>query len=110
MSRFVRASKYWYVFSLLAIASRRMLIVDIDDTSCVWARSMALRTPRLPTTHGTRTTSLPSPVNWNASGGGAFTVLPFPSPFNPLSHGFPFKVPDATPPACGRTAPVLDTD
>lgn len=49
-------------------------------------------------------------INWNASGGGAFAILPLPSPFAPLSHGLPFKLPDIIPLARNHTAPVLDTD
>jgi len=49
-------------------------------------------------------------INWNASGGGAFAILPLPSPFGPLPSGFPSKIPDIIPLARGHTAPVLDTD
>jgi len=48
-------------------------------------------------------------VNWNASGGGAFAILPLPSPFQAIS-GFPHKLPDTIPMARSHTAPVLDTD
>jgi coronin-1B/1C/6 len=48
-------------------------------------------------------------LNWNASGGGAFAILPLPSPFRPLPD-FPHKLPDVIPLARGHTAPVLDTD
>ena len=48
-------------------------------------------------------------VNWNASGGGAFAVLPLPSPFQPIP-GFPHKLPDTIPLARSHTAAVLDTD
>lgn len=47
-------------------------------------------------------------MNWNASGGGAFAILPLPSPFQP--HNLPPKLPDVIPLARGHTAPVLDTD
>lgn len=47
-------------------------------------------------------------VNWNASGGGAFAILPLPSPFE--AHKLPSKLPDVIPLARGHTAPVLDTD
>ncbi|PIL27983.1 hypothetical protein GSI_09927 [Ganoderma sinense ZZ0214-1] len=49
-------------------------------------------------------------LNWNSSGGGAFAVLPLPSPFAPLPTGFPSKLPDLIPLAPRHTAPVLDTD
>ncbi|EJC99685.1 DUF1900-domain-containing protein [Fomitiporia mediterranea MF3/22] len=47
-------------------------------------------------------------VNWNASGGGAFCILPLPSPFE--AHKLPTKLPDVIPLARGHIAPVLDTD
>ena len=49
-------------------------------------------------------------INWNASGGGAFAILPLPSPFTGLPGGFPSKIPDIIPLARSHTAPVLDTD
>lgn len=48
-------------------------------------------------------------VNWNASGGGAFAILPLPSPFEPLPRGFPTKLPELVPLARSHSAPVLDT-
>ena len=48
-------------------------------------------------------------MNWNASGGGAFAILPLPSPFTPVPN-FPYKLPDVIPLARSHTAPVLDTD
>ncbi|KAF5364458.1 hypothetical protein D9758_010699 [Tetrapyrgos nigripes] len=48
-------------------------------------------------------------INWNASGGGAFAIVPLPSPFGPIP-GFPYKLPDTLPLARSHTAPVLDTD
>ena len=48
-------------------------------------------------------------VNWNSSGGGAFAILPLPSPFQGIS-GFPHKLPDTIPLARSHTAAVLDTD
>ncbi|KAG8728356.1 Coronin-like protein crn1, partial [Ceratobasidium sp. 423] len=49
-------------------------------------------------------------INWNSSGGGAFAILPLASPFRPLPHNLPYKVPDIIPLARGHSAPVLDTD
>jgi len=49
-------------------------------------------------------------INWNASGGGAFAILPLPSPFRPLPNNFPNKLPDIIPLARSHTGPVLDTD
>lgn len=48
-------------------------------------------------------------MNWNASGGGAFAILPLPSPFHGI-NGFPHKLPDQLPLARSHSAPVLDTD
>jgi coronin-1B/1C/6 len=48
-------------------------------------------------------------INWNSSGGGAFAILPLPSPFHGL-NGFTHKLPDSLPLARGHTATVLDTD
>jgi coronin-1B/1C/6 len=48
-------------------------------------------------------------INWNASGGGAFAILPLPSPFS-ATAGFPYRLPDMIPLARSHTAPVLDTD
>jgi coronin-1B/1C/6 len=48
-------------------------------------------------------------INWNSSGGGAFAILPAPSPFSG-APGIPFKLPDIVPLARSHTAPVLDTD
>ena len=48
-------------------------------------------------------------INWNASGGGAFAIVPLPSPFGTIPN-FPNKLPDTLPLARSHTAPVLDTD
>ena len=48
-------------------------------------------------------------INWNASGGGAFAILPAPSPLSG-APGIPYKLPDIVPLARSHTAPVLDTD
>ena len=48
-------------------------------------------------------------INWNASGGGAFAILPAPSPSSG-APGIPYKLPDIVPLARTHTAPVLDTD
>ncbi|KAG2114589.1 uncharacterized protein F5147DRAFT_821859, partial [Suillus discolor] len=48
-------------------------------------------------------------VNWNAFGGGPFTILPLPSTFAAIPN-FPYKLPEVIPLACSHTAPILDTD
>ena len=48
-------------------------------------------------------------MNWNSSGGGAFAILPAPSPFSGVPS-IPYKLPDIIPLARSHTAPVLDTD
>ena len=48
-------------------------------------------------------------INWSASGGGAFAILPLPSPFGPSTHDVPSKLPDIIPLARTHTAAVLDT-
>ncbi|GLB41455.1 putative WD repeat coronin family protein [Lyophyllum shimeji] len=48
-------------------------------------------------------------INWNASGGGAFAILPLPSPFHAIP-GFPHKLPDTLPLTRSHTAAALDTD
>ena len=48
-------------------------------------------------------------INWSASGGGAFAILPLPSPFGSTIHDIPPKLPDIIPLARTHTAAVLDT-
>lgn len=48
-------------------------------------------------------------VNWSASGGGAFAILPLPSPFGLGTYDVPSKLPDIIPLARTHTAAVLDT-
>ena len=48
-------------------------------------------------------------LNWNASGGGAFAILPLPSPFRPISGTFPSRLPDIIPLARSHSGTVLDT-
>lgn len=53
-------------------------------------------------------------MNWNASGGGAFAILPLPTPFTGVTTAsggpFPYKLPDTLPLARSHTAAVLDTE
>ncbi|KAI5116932.1 hypothetical protein M0805_005565 [Coniferiporia weirii] len=94
MSRFVRASKYRHVFG--TAAKRELCIDNIKLTSSAWDTNLVAASGSYIS------------VNWNASGGGAFAILPLPSPFQP--HSLPSKLPDVIPLARGHTAPVLDTD
>lgn len=48
-------------------------------------------------------------INWSASGGGAFAILPLPSPFGSSPFDIPSKLPDIIPLARTHTAAVLDT-
>jgi coronin-1B/1C/6 len=48
-------------------------------------------------------------LNWASAGGGAFSILPLPSPWGLAPHNLPYKLPDLIPLARGHTAPVLDT-
>lgn len=53
-------------------------------------------------------------INWQVSGGGAFAILPAPSPFHTPtvpsgSAAFNTKLPDLIPLVRGHSAPVLDT-
>ncbi|TFK19401.1 microtubule binding protein [Coprinopsis marcescibilis] len=95
MSRFVRASKYRHVFGQSAKKEHGFENVKVTnsawDTNIVSASASYLS------------------INWNSSGGGAFAILPLPSPFHGL-NGFPHKLPDGLPLARGHTATVLDTD
>ena len=48
-------------------------------------------------------------LNWAAAGGGAFSILPLPSPWVTSPHNQPYKPLGFIPLARGHTAPVLDT-
>ncbi|THH03797.1 hypothetical protein EW145_g6000 [Phellinidium pouzarii] len=94
MSRFVRASKYRHVYG--TAAKKELCIDNIKLTNSAWDTNLIA-------VSGSYIS-----VNWNASGGGAFAILPLPSPFQ--AHTLPSKLPDIIPLARGHTAPVLDTD
>ncbi|KAI0730409.1 microtubule binding protein [Earliella scabrosa] len=96
MSRFVRASKYRHVFGQQG--KKEYGFDNVKVTNSAWDTNVI--------SASTRYVSL----NWNSSGGGAFAILPLPSPFAPLPTGFPSKLPDLVPLARSHTAPVLDTD
>ncbi|OSC96677.1 microtubule binding protein [Trametes coccinea BRFM310] len=95
MSRFVRASKYRHVFGQQG--KKEYGYDNVKVTNSAWDTNII--------SASTRYISL----NWNASGGGAFAILPLPSPFTPLPTGFPSKLPDLIPLARSHTGPVLDT-
>lgn len=95
MSRFVRASKYRHVFG--QSSKREAGIENVKVTNSAWDTNIISASGKYIS------------INWNASGGGAFAILPAPSPFGTI-QGFPHKLPDSLPLARSHTAPVLDTD
>ncbi|KDQ06625.1 hypothetical protein BOTBODRAFT_181389 [Botryobasidium botryosum FD-172 SS1] len=95
MSRFVRPSKYRHVFG--QPAKKEHTIENVKLSNSAWDTNLIDASARYIS------------VNWQASGGGAFAILPLPSPFNPPPHNLPYKLPDMIPLARGHTAPVLDT-
>lgn len=96
MSRFVRASKYRHVFG--QPGKKEYSIDNIKVTNSAWDTNIISASGKYIS------------VNWNASGGGAFGILPLPSPFLPVPHNVPYKLPDVIPLARGHTSTVLDTD
>ncbi|KAI9572004.1 microtubule binding protein [Boletus coccyginus] len=95
MSRFVRASKYRHVFG--QAAKKEHSYDNVKVSSSAWDTNMIAASTRYIS------------INWSASGGGAFAVLPLPSPFGPSTHDVPSKLPDIIPLARTHTAAVLDT-
>ncbi|KAE9383891.1 DUF1900-domain-containing protein [Gymnopus androsaceus JB14] len=95
MSRFVRASKYRHVFG--QPAKKEYIIENVKVTNNAWDTNIVAASGKYLS------------INWNASGGGAFAILPLPSPFGSIP-GFPHKLPDTLPLARSHTASVLDTD
>ncbi|KAI0071195.1 microtubule binding protein [Panus rudis PR-1116 ss-1] len=96
MSRFVRASKYRHVFGQQG--KKEYGLDNVKVTNSAWDTNVIACSAKYIS------------INWNSSGGGAFAILPLPSPFHPLPHNFPYKLPDLIPLARSHTAPVLDTD
>ncbi|KAK0224493.1 hypothetical protein EDD85DRAFT_859442 [Armillaria nabsnona] len=95
MSRFVRASKYRHVFD--KAAKKDHGFENVKVTGSAWDTNVISASAEYIS------------VNWNASGGGAFAILPLPSPF--VAHpSLPYKLPDSLPLARSHTAPVLDTE
>ncbi|KAF8260418.1 microtubule binding protein [Lactarius quietus] len=95
MSRFVRASKYRHVFG--QIAKKEHGIDNLKLTTSAWDTNVISASGAYIS------------INWNSSGGGAFAILPAPSPFTGAPN-IPSKLPDILPLARCHTAPVLDTD
>ncbi|KAH9964309.1 microtubule binding protein [Russula compacta] len=95
MSRFVRASKYRHVFG--QPAKKEHGIDNLKVTSSAWDTNVVSSSGKYIS------------INWNASGGGAFAILPAPPLFSGIP-GIPYKLPDIIPLARSHTAPVLDTD
>ncbi|KAF8994973.1 microtubule binding protein [Cyathus striatus] len=96
MSRFVRASKYRHVFG--QPSKKEHGFENVKVTGSAWDTNII-----------SASASYIS-INWTSSGGGAFAILPLPSPFAPLPFTFPYKIPDTLPLARSHTAAVLDTD
>ncbi|KAJ7097243.1 microtubule binding protein [Mycena belliarum] len=94
MSRFVRASKYRHVFG--QPAKKEHGYENVKVTNSAWDTNVVAASGEYLS------------INWNASGGGAFAILPLPSPFS--ATGLSYKLPDTLPLARSHTAPVLDTD
>ncbi|ODQ53644.1 coronin-6 [Saitoella complicata NRRL Y-17804] len=85
--RFVRASKYRHIYGN---STKRELCYDnVKVTKNAWDSNLIKVNP------------LYLSINWNASGGGAFAVVPL------NERG---KLPDQIPLFRGHSAPVLDTD
>ncbi|TFK48507.1 microtubule binding protein [Heliocybe sulcata] len=95
MSRFVRPSKYRHVFG--QTGKKEYGIENVKVSNSAWDTNLIAASGRYIS------------INWNASGGGAFAILPLPSPFHATSN-LPYKLPDIIPLARSHTAPVLDTD
>ena len=85
--KFVRASKYRHVFG--QAAKKELQYEKLKVTNNAWDSNLL------------KTNGKFIAVNWNASGGGAFAVIPI------EEVG---KAPDQVPLFRGHTAQVLDTD
>ncbi|KAG8221196.1 microtubule binding protein [Butyriboletus roseoflavus] len=95
MSRFVRASKYRHVFG--QAAKKEHSYDNVKISSSAWDTNLIAASARYIS------------INWSASGGGAFAILPLPSPFGSSPYDIPSKLPDIIPLARTHTAAVLDT-
>lgn len=95
MSRFVRASKYRHVYG--QAAKKEHTLDNVKVTGSAWDTNLVAASGSYIS------------LNWNASGGGAFAILPLPSPYHPISGNFPSRLPDIIPLARSHSATVLDT-
>ncbi|KAI6041861.1 microtubule binding protein [Pisolithus marmoratus] len=95
MSKFVRASKYRHVFG--QAGKREYGYDNVKVSNSAWDTNIISASARYIS------------INWSASGGGAFAILPVPTPFCQALHDVPSKLPDIIPLARTHTAPVLDT-
>lgn len=94
MSRFVRTSKYRHVFG--QAAKKEHTLDNVKVTGSAWDTNLVAASGSYIS------------LNWNSSGGGAFAILPLPSPFRPIA-GFPSRLPDIIPLARSHSGTVLDT-
>ncbi|GHJ89738.1 hypothetical protein NliqN6_6140 [Naganishia liquefaciens] len=100
MSRFVRPSKYRHTF---ANQPRKEYCYEgVKPSGSAWDTDLIKSNGKF------------LAVNWQVAGGGAFAILPAPSPFHAPttpSGNAPFttKLPDLIPLVRGHSAPVLDT-
>ncbi|KAJ1025202.1 hypothetical protein NDA16_002707 [Ustilago loliicola] len=86
MSRFVRPSKYRHVYP--NVAKKEACYENVKVSNNAWDTNLIAANGKYIS------------INWNASGGGAFAVLPI---------NRPGKLPDIYPLCRGHTAAVLDT-
>lgn len=135
MSRFVRPSKYRHTFANqprkeycyegVKVRMSRMPVAERADPAMLQPSGSAWDTDLIKS-NGVSLTQIPSlrclttfvqkflAINWQVAGGGAFAILPTPSPFHAPttpSGNAPFttKLPDLIPLVRGHSAPVLDT-
>lgn len=93
MSRFVRASKYRHVFG--QTGKKEFSIDNTKVSNQAWDTNLIAASGQYIS------------LNWASAGGGAFAILPLPSPWS--SSQVSGKLPDVIPLARGHQAPVLDT-
>ncbi|KAF9784948.1 microtubule binding protein [Thelephora terrestris] len=93
MSRFVRASKYRHVFG--QAAKKEHALDNVKVSGSAWDTNLVAASGSYVS------------LNWSSSGGGAFAILPLPSPFRTIQ--VPSKLPDIIPLARSHSGTVLDT-